>query len=68
MPPAGVPEIETGAAKAEKQALDVQFIQKPQDQRADTVLDVSLAPSFVTYNPATLQRITSFFQTDEVRS
>lgn len=46
--------------------MDLEFIQKPQDQRADTVLNVQLAPSYVTYNAATVQRIIDFFHTEEV--
>ena len=56
----------TQEQKAAKQALDVEFVLKPQDGSADTVLNVVLAPSFVTYNPATVDRILDFFKTDQV--
>ena len=59
----GVPEIDT---KAPKQAMDIEFILKPQDGRADTVVNVVLAPSYVTYNGKTVQRIVDFFHTEEV--
>ena len=46
--------------------MTVEFIQKPQDGRADTVLDLSIAPSFIMYNAKTLKRVTDFFQSEQV--
>lgn len=46
--------------------MDLELILKPQDKRADTVANLALARSFVTYNPATLQRILDFFRTERV--
>ena len=63
---AGVPEVETTEAQAARQAMQVEFSLKPQDGRADTVLDVTLAPSFIVYNPLTLQRVAAFFHTAQV--
>ncbi|KAK9819963.1 hypothetical protein WJX72_004515 [[Myrmecia] bisecta] len=51
---------------APQQALDVMFVSKPQDGSADAVLHLTLSPSYVTYNAATIDRIHKFFQTDEV--
>ena len=47
------------------QALAVRYIQKPQDGHADTVVKVSFSPSYVTYNPVTIQNVQSFFNTGE---
>lgn len=48
------------------QALAVRYVQKPQDGHADTVAKLSFSPSFVTYNPVTIQNIQEFFKTGEV--
>ena len=48
------------------QALAVRYIQKPQDGHADTVAKLSFSPSYVTYNPVTIQNVQSFFNTGEV--
>lgn len=61
-----MPEIETDQGQARKQALKLEFIQKPQDGRADTVLNLAIAPSFVMYNGQTVKRVTDFFHTEEV--
>ena len=47
------------------QALAVRYVQKPQDGHADTVAKLSFSPSFVTYNPVTIQNIQDFFKTGE---
>ena len=51
----------------EAQALAVRYIQKPQDGHADTAAKLSFSPSYVTYNPVTIQNIQGFFDTGEVR-
>lgn len=48
------------------QALAVRYIQKPQDGHADTVAKLSFSPSFVTYNPVTIENVQAFFKTGEV--
>ena len=48
------------------QALAVRYIQKPQDGHADTVAKLSFSPSYVTYNPVTIENVQSFFKTGEV--
>lgn len=52
---------------AGSQALAVRYIQKPQDGHADTVAKLSFSPSYVTYNPVTIENVQAFFNTGEVR-
>ena len=56
----------SGPIDATSQALAVRYVQKPQDGHADTVAKLSFSPSFVTYNPVTIQNIQDFFKTGEV--
>ena len=49
------------------QALTVRYIQKPQDGSADTVIRAGLSPSYVTYNASTVQKVSAFFKTGQVR-
>ncbi len=51
---------------AGSQALAVRYIQKPQDGHADTVAKLSFSPSYVTYNPVTIENVQAFFKTGEV--
>lgn len=52
---------------ASGQALTVRYIQKPQDGSADTVIRAGLSPSYVTYNASTVQKVSAFFKTGQVR-
>ena len=45
----------------------VELTLKPQDGQADTVLNLNLAPTFVTYKKLTLEKVTEFFKTEKVR-
>ena len=63
---AGVPEVGQKSEAELKQALDLEFILKPHDGSADSVLNLNLAPSFITYNRSTIENITEFFKTDKV--
>lgn len=65
---AGVPEIEWSKDESSDQAMAAKFVQKPQDGRADTVVELSIAPSFITYNAKTLERVMEFFHSEEVTS
>ena len=47
-------------------ALEVEFVQAPQDGSADTVLHLALAPSYITYNAASIKRISGFFASQKV--
>ena len=49
------------------QAMRLEFIQHPQDGNSDAAVHFVLAPSYVTYNAATIQRVQEFFRTEEVR-
>ena len=51
---------------SESHALAVRYIQKPQDGHADTVAKLSFQPSYVTYNPVTINNVQGFFRTGEV--
>lgn len=57
--------METDGSEAD-QALAVRYVQKPQDKSADTILKLGLSPSYVTYNPTSVGRITDFFKTGQV--
>eukprot|EP00884_Botryococcus_braunii_P010315 jgi/Botrbrau1/19285/Bobra.0073s0028.1 len=46
-------------------ALELEYIQKPQDGSADAVLHLALAPSYVTYHRRTIDRVTHFFHTEK---
>ena len=49
------------AAPLAGSALSISFVQRPQDNSADAVLDVELAPSYVFYSAAAVQRVSRFF-------
>ena len=57
--------MESAGAQAD-QALAVRYIQKPQDKSADTIIKLGLSPSYVTYHPTSMARISSFFKTGQV--
>ena len=50
------------------QAMRLEFIQHPQDGSSDAAVHFVLAPSYVTYNAATIQRVQEFFRTEEART
>ena len=47
-------------------AAEVEFVQHPQDGSADAVLNLALAPSYITYNAASVQRVSGFFASEKV--
>lgn len=46
-------------------ALSLRYVGKPQDGRADAIVDLCIAPSYVTYNRAAIQRIADFFKAQD---
>ncbi|KAK9834254.1 hypothetical protein WJX81_000411 [Elliptochloris bilobata] len=52
-------------AQLHRQALLVQLVQAPQDGSADTAVRLALAPSYVTYLPAAVERVLDFFRTEQ---
>ena len=55
-----------GLLHLDSMALAVRYIQKPQDGHADTVAKLSFSPSYITYNPVTIETVKGFFRTGEV--
>lgn len=51
--------------ESESEALAVYFISKPQDGRADAIVNAELAPSFVYYDPKVVGNVVDFFQPPE---
>ena len=49
-----------------QQAMKLAYTQRPQDGSADAAVHLILAPSYVTYSAATVDRVMDFFRTDEV--
>ena len=49
-----------------RNALEVELVQAPQDGSADTVINLALAPSFITYHSSTVQRLTDLLHTEQV--
>lgn len=52
-------------AGSSKNALQVECITSPQDGSADTIVKLALAPSYITYHAATVQRLMHFFHTEQ---
>ena len=50
-----------------KKAMEIEYVQSPQDGSADAVLNLALAPSYITYNAASIQRVSGFFASEKVR-
>lgn len=50
----------------QKNAMEVELIQAPQDGSADTIVNLVLAPSYITYHAATVERLLGFFHTEQV--
>ena len=46
--------------------MRLEYIQHPQDETSDAAVHFVLAPSYVTYNAATIQHVQEFFKTEEV--
>lgn len=46
--------------------MRLEITQHPQDESADAAVHMALSPSYVTYNPVTVQRVMDFFKTEEV--
>lgn len=46
--------------------MKVKYVHKPQDESADAKVWVALSPSYITYNPATIQRVQDYFKSEEV--
>lgn len=46
-------------------ALSARVLRNPQDDSADLVVRVAVAPSYVTYNNAAVQDVVGFFRSDE---
>jgi hypothetical protein len=55
-----------GQQPPRQQAMRLALTQRPQDGSADAAVHLILAPSYVTYSPATVARVADFFRTDEV--
>ena len=55
-------------AEHEERAVQLGIVQNPQDGSADTAISLALSSSFITYSPATLQRLQDFFHIEEVSS
>lgn len=55
----------SGRAGSANAALELEYTGKPQDGRADAVVKLALAPSYVTYNKHAIKRITDFFTMKE---
>ena len=58
---------ESAQAADKPKAMRLEYIQNPQDKTSDAAVHFVLAPSYVTYNAATIQHVQEFFRTDEVR-
>ncbi len=63
---AGQPK-EGESAAHKPQAMRLEYIQHPQDESSDAAVHFVLAPSYVTYNAVTIQRVQDFFKTEEVQ-
>ena len=46
--------------------MKLAYTQRPQDGSADAAVHLILAPSYVTYSAATVERVMDFFRTEEV--
>ena len=58
---------EENAQAADKpKAMRLEYTQHPQDESSDAAVHFVLAPSYVTYNAATIQHVQEFFKTEEV--
>ena len=62
---AGQPN-EAQSAAPKPQAMRLEYIQHPQDESSDAAVHFVLAPSYVTYNAATIQRVQDFFKSEQV--
>lgn len=53
-----------GSAAARSSAISAQVIKNPQDGKADVVVRLAVAPSYVTYNNNAIQDVVGFFKAD----
>jgi hypothetical protein len=53
------------SAGGQVSALSARVLRNPQDNSADLVLRVAIAPSYVTYSSAAVQDVVGFFRSDE---
>lgn len=58
-------EVDSRGEAPSDRALEVTWVQRPQDGSADADLAVVLAPSYVYYSASTVERVTSFFKTPQ---
>lgn len=56
--------ISNNAAAASK-AMSLRVLRNPQDGSADLLLQLALAPSYVTYNNSAIQGVVGFFKSEE---
>ena len=56
----------TAEEEDRQNAMEVELVQAPQDGSADTIVKLVLAPSYITYHAATVQRLVDFFHTEQV--
>lgn len=56
---------QAGTAGGQVSALSARVLRSPQDNSADLVLRVAIAPSYVTYSSAAVQDVVGFFRSDE---
>lgn len=62
---ASTPRVSADASRLQH-ALTLSLKQHPQDESADLALDLKLAPSYVTYHAAAVQRVLNFFKSEQV--
>jgi hypothetical protein len=53
------------AGGSQASALSARILRNPQDNSADLILRVAIAPSYVTYSSAAVQDVVGFFRSDE---
>lgn len=57
----GAPGSTTGGGKA----MSLRLLRNPQDGSADLLVQLALAPSYVTYNNTAIQDVMEFFKSEE---
>lgn len=64
-----VPMLRTGSregSEADGSALSVLYVANPQDSQADAVVNISAAPSFVTFDHRCVRDVVHFFKSEQV--
>eukprot|EP00879_Flechtneria_rotunda_P014384 GHRR01015031.1.p1 GENE.GHRR01015031.1~~GHRR01015031.1.p1 ORF type:complete len:739 (+),score=279.88 GHRR01015031.1:222-2438(+) len=56
---------ERTAAATPGSAMSLRLLRNPQDDSADVLVRLTLAPSYVTYNTMAIQEVAGFFKSDE---